>query len=90
MKPSDFKPMHNGERFQVRMLNGEWQVYGAELEHIALCDCAEIADMIAKCLNDAACQPVDILGNSETTWVTGMFRYAHSTEGIKPRQVEEE
>lgn len=60
MKPSDFKPMHNGERFQVRMLNGGWQVYAAELEHIAMCDSAEMAGMIAKCLNDAACQRLDI------------------------------
>lgn len=95
MKPSDFEPMHNGERFQVRQVSvmggrSEWQVYADGLQHIASCCRAEIADMIAKCLNDAACQRIDILGNSETTWFTGMFRYAHSTEGMRPRQVEEE
>lgn len=69
MKPSDFKPMHNGERFQVRMLNGEWQVYSTGLKHIALCDCQKIADMIAKCLNEKA---------------DGVFRYSVTSQGLPP------
>ncbi len=87
------KKQHNGERFQVRQVSvmagrSEWQVYADGLQHIASCISPDVADMIAKCLNDAACQDLDILGNSETTWFADMFCCVDSTEGIKPRQVD--
>lgn len=52
--PSEFTPMHNGDRFQVRILSGQWQVYGSELEHIALCDRSDYAGMIARSLNESS------------------------------------
>lgn len=54
MKPSDFKSMHNGERFQVRQISEGWQVYADGLKHIASCTRPDVADMVAKCLNHVA------------------------------------
>lgn len=54
MKPADFKKQHNGQRFQVRRLGHEWQVYANGLTHIALCSRPEIADMIANSLETVA------------------------------------
>lgn len=48
-----FPPQHDGRRFQVRVLNGGWQVYAAGLEHICECTRAEFADMIADALEGA-------------------------------------
>lgn len=87
-EPCDFETMQNGERFQARALNGGWQVYGAELEHIAMCDRPEYADMIAKALNDAASQKLDILGKSDVKWFSGNLHYSITGEGIKPRPVD--
>lgn len=74
MKPSDFNPMHNGERFQVRQISvmagrTEWQVYADGLQHIALCGSPDIADMIAECLNEKA---------------EGVFRYCFTSQGLPP------
>ena len=52
--PSEFTPMYSGDRFHVRAMNGEWQVYASELEHIAMCSRKDIADMIAQNLNQSA------------------------------------
>lgn len=52
--PSEFAPMHNGERFQVRQLTDRWQIYADGMRHIAMCDKPEYAEMIAQCLNQSA------------------------------------
>ncbi len=48
--PADFPPQHNGQRFQVRVLNGRWQVYGLGLVHVCLCATEPLANMVAEAL----------------------------------------
>jgi len=42
---------HSGNRFEYRILNGEWQVYGNGLLHVCMCNCESTADMITRALN---------------------------------------
>lgn len=54
--PEDY-PRHvsgDGKRFQVRTLNGEWQVYSACLLHICTCTKREVAEMVADTLERVA------------------------------------
>lgn len=44
------------EKFQVRSLNGEFQVYSSGLEHWAMCPTEEKANQIADALN-SLCKP---------------------------------
>lgn len=41
-------------RFMVRSLNGEWQVYGWHIEHVALCSTREDAEMVRDALEALA------------------------------------
>lgn len=50
IKPSDFPPQHNGERFRVRELGNEWQVYGIGVVNVCTCTSKSMAEMIQKSL----------------------------------------
>lgn len=54
MKPLDFEPQGDGNRFHYRILNREWQVFGKDLAHICMCQFEEEASMVCDALNDAA------------------------------------
>jgi hypothetical protein len=51
---ADFPPQADGRRFQVRVLNGGWQVYGLGLIHVCCCTTEGMADMVADALEAAA------------------------------------
>lgn len=52
--PSEYKPHRDGLRFHVRCLNGEMQVFGVELEHVAMCPDLPRANMVANALERIA------------------------------------
>ena len=53
--PGEFEPhTGDGRRFHVRMLNGEFQVFGKCLAHIAMCTSLPKANMVAEALEQAA------------------------------------
>lgn len=47
-----FPIQKSGNRFEYRDLNGEYQVYAAELEHICLCPTKEKAELVTQALNN--------------------------------------
>jgi hypothetical protein len=42
---------YSGNRFEYRMLNNEWQIYGFALKHACICESEDIAKLITDCLN---------------------------------------
>lgn len=52
--PATFKRHRDGKRFHVRCLNGEMQVFGVALEHVAMCPDLPRANMVAAALELAA------------------------------------
>ena len=50
-------------RFMIRTLNGEWQVYGWHIEHVAMCSTREDAEMVRDALEVLA----DATGIKEPT-----------------------
>ena len=52
--PSKYRRHRDGNRFHVRCLNGEIQVFGVELEHVAMCHNLSTANMVAAALERAA------------------------------------
>ena len=73
---TDFEPHRDGNRFHVRCLNGEMQVFAKELEHIAMCPTLPVANMVADALNlmariDVTADGVHVLDNDLVwTWIS--------------------
>ena len=66
MRLKDFKKFgRDNKRFQVRQLNGEYQVYGDKLEHICMCTNQENADAVAYALEFLAGHQDDFVRRSE-------------------------
>lgn len=90
MRPSDFRRYHHshGERFQVREMCGQWEVYGT-LGSVCMCLTAEAADMVADALEAAAERheafPVSANCDSRAVRCCGTCRYftrpTNSTDG---------
>lgn len=103
--PHEYEPhaMGDGLRFHIRECNGDyWQVYSVGLDHICDCLTQDVAEMVARALEQVAMNPAGATGiffDADTTlekiaadgWTDwsgagGWYGYERQEDGIPRRQ----